>query len=136
MAQREVTRLDGHAVSTPGLIKAIASDTSELLRKEVQLARQEIVESVPSMLRAAAGGVIAAAFGAVALIVAAFAVRDALSTGMKLWAADLVTMGILLALAGGAALQIRAVRRVAGVPEETKRTLKEDVEWAKHQLKR
>ncbi len=135
MAER-VPRIDDHDRSTPELIRAIASDTSELVRKEVQLAKQEIVETIPSMVRAAAGVMIAGVVAFVALIVLALAIRDALDLRLATWAADLITAGIMLVIASIAGMQITAMRKVARAPEETKRTVKEDVAWAKRQLKR
>ena len=45
--------------------------------------------------------------------------------------------GAFLVLAGGAALiGLAKMKKPPIAPEETKRTVKEDVEWAKAQLKR
>ena len=122
--------------STPELLRAIATDTGELVRKEVQLAKQEIVETIPTMIRAVAGIVVAGALGLVALIMLALAVRDALVRHMAAWAADLIATGILMIFAGIGAMQVKGLGQVAHAPEETKRTIKEDVAWAKRQLKR
>jgi hypothetical protein len=49
----------------------------------------------------------------------------------------LIVGGVFLLVAGGAAMfGLRRMKTPPMAPEETKRTVKEDVEWAKAQLKR
>jgi hypothetical protein len=53
------------------------------------------------------------------------------------WLAWLIVGGTFLILAGSAAfIGLRHLKKPPLAPEETKRTVKEDVEWAKAQLKR
>ena len=123
--------------SMPELMRAIATDTSTLVRKEVELARREIMEAVTARLKAA--GAMAAA-GVMALMVLAFggaAAAHALDGVMSSWAARLVVAGGFLVLAAlAAAIGIARARRPSLTPEKTVETVKEDVEWAKAQLKR
>ena len=123
--------------STPELIKSIAGDTATLVRKEVELARQEILEAL--LARAKAAGALAAA-GVMALFMLVFlgiAGGLALATAMAAWAAFLIVAGVFLLLALGAAVFAKLrLRSPPMAPEETKRTVKEDVEWAKAQLRR
>jgi hypothetical protein len=133
------SRADGadDARSTPELIKAIAGDTATLVRKQVELARQEIVEAL--VARAKAAGALGAA-GAMGLFMLLFlAVAGALGLAIVLpaWAAFLIVAGVFLTLAAGAAVfGMLRMKRPPMAPEETKRTVKEDVEWAKTQLRR
>jgi hypothetical protein len=123
--------------STPELIKSIAGDTATLVRKEVELARQEILEAL--LARAKAAGALAAA-GVMALFMLVFlgiAGGLALATAMAAWAAFLIVAGVFLLLALGAVVFAKLrLRSPPMAPEETKRTVKEDVEWAKAQLRR
>jgi len=125
------------ARSTPELIKAIAGDTSTLVRKEMELARQEIVEAL--VARAKGAGALGAA-GVMGLFMLLFlAVAGALGLAIVLpaWAAFLIVAAVFLVLAGGAAaFGMFRMKRPPMAPEETKRTVKEDVEWAKTQLRR
>jgi membrane protein len=123
--------------STVELLRTIGVDLSTLAKKEVELARQEVMEGV--MARAKAAGAFAAA-GVLALFVVGFlglAAAEALDGVMRPWTSRLVVGVCFMLLAGGAVLfGARRAKRPSLVPEETKRTVKEDVEWAKRQLKR
>ena len=123
--------------STIQLVRTIAADTSTLVRKEVELARQELTAAV--MARVMAAGALAAAgvFGLLVVIFLAVAGAAALDLVFARWLSRLIVAGGFLLLAGGAALfGLRKLKKPLFAPEETKRTVKEDVEWAKAQLKR
>ena len=123
--------------STVELIRTIGLDLSTLAKKEVELARQEVMEGV--MARAMAAGAFVAA-GVFALFVVGFlglAAAEALDGVMRPWASRLVVAVCYLLLAGIAVLfGKQRAKKPSLTPEETKRTVKEDVEWAKRQLKR
>ena len=123
--------------STPALMRAIASDTSTLVRKEVELARREIVEAL--VARAKAAGAMGAA-GVCLLIALGFggaAAARALDGVVSAWAARLIVAGgfVLIAAVAGTIAMLRA-KNPPLAPEKTVETVKEDVEWAKAQLKR
>ncbi|MGH2768037.1 MAG: phage holin family protein [Actinomycetota bacterium] len=123
--------------STLDLLYSIVGDTAELLRKEVELARQEIVEAVMARVKAAGALAGAAVLGLLALAFLAAAAAAALDLRMAPWASRLIVAGGLLALAGVlSAFGILRARRVPLAPTETKRTIKEDVQWARAQLRR
>jgi uncharacterized membrane protein YqgA involved in biofilm formation len=123
--------------STIGLVRAIASDTSTLVRKEVELARQELKAAVMARAMGAAALAVAGVFGLLLLIFLALAAAAALDLVFARWLSRLIVAGGFLFLAGGAALfGLRRMKKPPFAPEETKRTVKEDVEWAKAQLKR
>jgi len=122
---------------TVPLVRDIAGDTATLVRKEIELARQELTEAVLSRVKGGAalavGGVMAV-FGLIYLGIAAGA---ALSIVLPRWLAWLIVGGSFIVLAAGAALfGLPRLKSPPLAPEETKRTVKQDVEWAKAQLKR
>ncbi|MDP9341358.1 MAG: phage holin family protein [Actinomycetota bacterium] len=123
--------------STIELVRAIAQDSSTLVRQELQLARQEVTEAVKAKAIGAGALAAAGAMGLLALIFLAVAGAAALDIVLPRWAAWLIVGGTFLVLAGGAAMfGLRRMKRPSMKPEETVRTVKEDVEWAKAQLKR
>jgi uncharacterized membrane protein YqgA involved in biofilm formation len=123
--------------STIGLVRAIATDTSTLVRKEVELARQELMAGVKSRVVGAAAFGAAAVLGLLIVIFLALAAAEALDLVFAPWLSRLIVAGAFLLMAAGAALfGLRRMKKPSLAPEETKRTVKEDVEWAKAQLKR
>ena len=128
---------DGTSPSTIELVRGIAADTGTLVRKEIELARLEIMESVTARLKAAAAFAAAGFLMALVVVFGGHAAAMGLSRAMPDWAAYLVVTGLFIALAGAAALfGLMRLKRPKLAPEETQRTIKEDVEWAKQQLKR
>ena len=123
--------------STFGLVRAIATDTSTLVRKEVELARQELMAAIMSRLMGAGAFGAAAVFGLLLVIFLALAAAAALDLVFASWLSRLIVAGAFLLMAAGAGLfGLRRMKKPSLAPEETKRTVKEDVEWAKTQLKR
>jgi hypothetical protein len=116
------------------LLKQLASETTMLVRKEIDLAKAEFAEkgrkAGPGFGMWGAAGVVALlALGALT----AFLIL-ALDSFMPNWLAALVVAAVYGAIAGG--LYVTGKERVAQAgpakPEQTIETLKEDVEWAKH----
>lgn len=135
--QRAPVVADLREKSTPELLRAITSDSSELMRKEMELAKHELIEAVvariESMVALAAIGLL----GLLALVFAALAAATALDSVVAGWLSRLIVAGGLLVLAGPAVLfAVRKAKVPPLAPTETARTLKEDVEWARAQLKR
>jgi uncharacterized membrane protein YqjE len=119
------------------LIRSIAADTGTLVRKEVDLAKQEIREAISARVKAAIALGAAGVLGLLTLVFLGAAGAWALDGVLRPWAARLVVAGGFLLLAGGAALfGLGRMKRPPLAPEETKRTVKEDVQWARAQLKR
>jgi membrane protein len=124
-------------VSTVRLVGQVAGDVGALVKKEVQLARQEVTEAIAARVKAVA------AFGAVAIL-ALFVVGflgAALAAGlaeiMATWIALLIVAGIFVALAVLAGvIGVVRLKRPPLKPERTKETIKEDMEWARAQLRR
>jgi len=113
------------------LMKEVTEDLSTLIRKEIELAKQELGSSISEKVK---GGVVLAIVGTLAffsLIFLLFAIRDGLDSFMWTWVADIVTAVILLAIGGLAALYAKKKLATPISTELTKQTIKEDVEWAK-----
>jgi MFS family permease len=125
------------ARGTGPLLRSIATDISTLVSKQIELAKQEIGEMVGT--RAKAVGVFGAA-AVLGLFVIGFlgmAGAEALDLVLPRWAAMLIVAGVFALLAVVAILLARGwLRSSASKPELTQASLKEDVRWAKHQLKR
>jgi uncharacterized membrane protein YqjE len=119
------------------LLGGLADDAAELVRKHVELARAELEQKVRAAVGAVAMWVAAAVLTILALGAFTTALILVLARVLPDWAAALVVGGGLIALA--AALGFAGKRQLGKaaplVPEETVETLKEDVAWAKSQLK-
>ena len=123
--------------STVELVKDIAADASSLVRKEVELAKQELLEAVTARLKAAGAMVAAGVFGLFMLGFLGLAAAAALDLIFPAWLAALIVAGGFAVIAGPAVLfGLRKMKAPPLAPEETVRTVKEDVEWARAQLKR
>ena len=141
MAQRPTTediyRGNGQAEKSAGqLMKEVTEDLSTLVRKEIELAKQEVGESISTKVKGAAIIGIAGFLAFFALIFATLALRDGIAEliwgwGTWMWAADLITMGILLIFGGIGALVAKRKLTAPFKTELTKKTIKEDLEWAK-----
>jgi membrane protein len=128
---------DPRDLSTVQLVGRVAGDVGSLVKKEVELARQEITEGVTARLKGAAAFAGAAVLGLVVVGFLGAAGATALALVIPLWAALLVVAGVFILLAAAAAVFGRArMRRPSLAPEQAKRTIKEDVEWARAQLRR
>ena len=123
--------------STGDLVKALSEQTSVLVRKEVDLAKAELAQKGKQAGIGAgmfgAGGLLAI-FGLAVLTTALIA---GLSEGMDTWLAALIVGVLYLAGAGVAALMGRERIREATplTPEQAVETTKEDVQWAKTQIR-
>ena len=116
------------------LLKQLATETTTLVRQELELAKAEMREKAG---KAGPGFGMWGAAGVAALLalgsLTAFLIL-ALDEAMPNWLAALV-VGLVYAVVAGF-LYLRGKRRVeeAGspLPEQTIETVKEDVQWAKH----
>jgi membrane protein len=122
---------------TGPLLRSIAADISTLLSKQIELAKQEIGEMAAT--RAKAIGVFGAA-AVLGLFVIGFlgmAGAEALDLVLPRWAAMLIVAAVFGLFAAVAIVAARrSLRSSASKPELTQESLKEDVQWAKQQLKR
>ncbi|HEY7620080.1 MAG TPA: phage holin family protein [Solirubrobacteraceae bacterium] len=115
------------------LVKDLATETSTLVRQEIDLAKAEMTE------RGKRAGKGAAMLGAAALVglLAAGALTAcmiaALDRAMATWLAALVVTVVYCAIAGALAMTGRKQMQEAAppVPEQAIDSVKEDVQWAK-----
>jgi uncharacterized membrane protein YqjE len=118
------------------LFRQLSSDLSMLVRQELQLAQVEITEKGKAAARGA--GMLSGAGIAGLLALGAFTTFAiaALSTGMEVWIAALLTAAVYGALGGVLATtgRRRVMQASPPVPQQTVETVKEDAQWAKTQL--
>jgi uncharacterized membrane protein YqjE len=119
--------------STGELVGRLAGEAKELVKKEIDLAKSELKSEVKSELKMAAGmaGAGVAALVTFQLLLAALVLG--LAEAMPPWAAALVTAGgfVVLGLVAGA---IGWGYHVRNPLSKTRKTLKEDAEWAQQRL--
>ena len=115
------------------LIKQLADETATLVRQELELARAEMTQKGKQAgfglgMFGGAGVATLLALGALTACLIA-----ALDTGMALWLAALIVAVVYGAIAAVLALvgKERLHEATPPVPEQTQRSVKEDVEWAK-----
>ena len=121
--------------STGELLKRLSQQTSELVRKEVDLAKAELGEKAQTAGKGAGlfGG--ATLFGGTAFLALAACLVALLATALDVWLAALIVAVVYAAIAAVLALmgKKKVQEAIPPVPEQTVETLKEDVEWAKTQ---
>ena len=125
------------ARGTGPLLRSIAADISTLVNKQFELAKQEIGEMVGTRARAVGVFGAAAVLGLFVIGFLGMAGAEALDLVLPRWAAMLIVACVFAILAGVAFVLARGwLRSSAAKPELTQESLKEDVRWAKQQLKR
>jgi hypothetical protein len=120
----------------PELIRDIGSNLSLLARQQAELAKRELGAIASEKAKGAA---LLAAAGILGLFVIGFlglAGAAALDLVLPRWAALLIVAGVFLLLAAIAGLVGKGALAAATTPELTKRTVREDVEWARAQIRR
>jgi hypothetical protein len=114
------------------LVQRASKDMSDLVRKEIELAKLEIKQEVAGVGKGAGlfGG--AGVTGLLAVVFlsagAAFGIGEALGA----WAGFLIVGGVYLVLAALLALKGKKSIGEVGPPEKTIETVKDDFAWAKH----
>jgi uncharacterized membrane protein YqjE len=123
--------------SVAELTKELLRDISELVRRELDLAKVELTEKV----RTLGLGIGLAAAGAVLLLVTLGALTAtaiiALATAMDTWLAALIVT-IVVGVLGTIVLflGVKVLRRgVPPVPDQTVESVKEDIAWVKTRAK-
>jgi uncharacterized membrane protein YqjE len=115
------------------LVKDLSSQTSTLVRKEIELARAEIQEKGKVAGKGAGMLAGAAVFGLLALGALTAAMIALLDKAMATWVAALIVMALwavvalVLAKAGQKSLQ-----QATPPAPQTVETVKEDIQWAKN----
>jgi uncharacterized membrane protein YqjE len=119
--------------STAELLKQLSTETTTLVRQELELAKAEMAEKGKAAgkgigMFGAAGVVGLLALGAFTAFLIAV-----LDTAMETWLAALIVTVVYAAIAGVLALTGKGRLKQAGppVPEQTQDNVKEDVRWVK-----
>ena len=133
---------DGHTLvrvpeaedlSTRKLVGEISSKVYLLARKEVDLAKAELQEDLRSQLTMVKALATAAVAGIAGLSVLLVAVVLGLAGVMPGWLAALLVGGVVLVLAAVAGAYGWS-RRLRNPLDATRRTLREDLQWAKERV--
>jgi uncharacterized membrane protein YqjE len=122
--------------SVSDVLQDIVRNLQDIIRSEVRLAKSEVREEV---VKAKAAGLylgVATLSAVFAVLFLLFAVVYALAHVMRDWAAAL-TVGVVLGIVAVVTMRVGVGRlqRVDPTPDKTLGSLKENVEWAKHQTK-
>jgi len=122
--------------SVPEVLQDIVGNIEEIIRSEFRLAKAEIREEATQAAPPLKMIVVGAAIGFYALGFLIFTLVMGLATMMATWLAALIVGAVLglIALALMATASKR-LKHVNAVPERTIETMKENVQWAKNQIK-
>ena len=127
----------GDERSTVQLLRDIGDNTGTLVKKELELFKIELLDAVSARIKAAAAIAVAGVLGLFVIGFLGMAGAAALATQMAAWAAYLIVAGAFMLLAFAGLLFAKRRMKVPSMkPEATVKTVKEDVAWAKAQLKR
>ncbi len=117
----------------PGqLIVEITTDLSTLIRKEIELAKQEVGDLVKTKVQAFGLIAVAVIVGLLILPFILLTVLEILAIWLPRWSASLIVTLLMLALAGALVFVAKKKLGKNVKPEKTINSLKEDVEWAKN----
>jgi uncharacterized membrane protein YqjE len=135
MSDQETKTFEGNGYvsekSAGQLMKEVTEDLSTLFRKEIELAKQEVGESVAEKVKGAVIIAIAGTLAFFALIFMLLAIRDGFDNILWTWLADLATAGVLLIIGALGALVAKNKLTKPISTEMTKKTIKDDVEMMK-----
>ncbi len=121
--------------SISDVLQAIVGNVQDIVRSEVRLAKSELTVELVKVKAAAPMLIVGGAAALLAALFLMWAAVYALAIVLPIWAAALIVTA-LLAIVGGATLSagMKTLRRV-NPPERTIASMKENVQWAKQQVK-
>jgi hypothetical protein len=117
--------------SSGQLIAEIFADASTLVRREIDLARQEITEIVREKATAAGLIAVGVVLGVLVLPFGLFTLYKVLDIWLAGWLAALIVTVFVAVFAAATFLAARRFLKSKFLPEKTIRSVKEDIEWAK-----
>lgn len=123
-------RMPEAEMSTRELVAAAVASATDLVRDEIELARLELKRDLKAQMRSSIWLVVGVVFALMVLALLLVAVAFALATVLPGWGAALIVAGFaaIVATITGIVGYVTIVRKPLDV---TRRTLKEDLEWAK-----
>lgn len=118
------------------VLQDIVGNIQQIIRAEVRLAQVEIKEKANQASKPAGvldPGIVLGLYGLGFLLLAAV---YGLSLALPAWLAALIVGVVMAIIAGGlVASGLTKLRNTNSAPEKTAQTMKENVEWAKEQIK-
>jgi uncharacterized membrane protein YqjE len=122
--------------SVPEVLQDIVRNLQEIIRSEFRLAKTEFKEEAAKAAKPAATFGVGLVFGFYGIGFLLLASVYGLSTVVAGWLAALL-VGTILAIVAIALLSSsgKKLNRVNPTPDKTMRSLEENVQWAKHQIK-
>jgi hypothetical protein len=122
--------------SVPEVLQDIVGNIQEIIRSEFRLAKAEVKQEASKAAPSLKMIVVGAGIGFYALGFLLFTLVMGLATMMATWLAALI-VGAVLGLTALALLATasKRLKQVNPVPERAIETMKENVQWAKHQIK-
>jgi Putative Actinobacterial Holin-X, holin superfamily III len=121
------------SMSNKELLQHVAQSALLLAKKEVELAKAELKADLKSEVAMAKGLTVAGLCAIWTVAMMLVAVAMALGTAIPEWAAALIVAAAVL-LVGTVAGLVGWGKRVEEPLETTRRTIKEDVQWAKERV--
>ncbi|MEA2261026.1 MAG: hypothetical protein QOJ51_3851 [Acidobacteriaceae bacterium] len=122
--------------SISAILQDVLRNLQEIVRSEVRLAKTEVREEVTKAQSAALLMVVGALCGIFTMFFLLLAALYALTFVVPNWAAALIIAAVLTAVAAITMIAgIKQLKRVHPAPEKTVETIKENVKWAKQQVK-
>jgi uncharacterized membrane protein YqjE len=122
--------------SVPEVLQDIVGNIQEIIRSEFTLAKIEVKQEAAQAKGLLVMWLIGGALGLYALGFMLFTAMLGMATVMPMWLAALIVAVVLtvisIAMLSVASNRLKQVRKV---PERTIETLKENVQWAKEQIK-
>jgi len=136
--ERERAPVD-HRADSPSvaeLVSGLVSDAQQLVRREIDLAKQEVTNEIDKARQGAIALGIGAGVAAIGAILLALTLVHLLNEvlNLSLWVSYLIVGGLFAAI--GAFLLIQGINRmkqIDPVPHETIESVRKDVEWIKEQ---
>src|SRR5687768_14394407 len=119
--------VNGDGKSAGTLMKEVTEDLSTLIRKEIELAKQEVGEAVSAKVKGMIVIIIGAILGFFALIFTLMAIRDGFNEFLPAWAADFATAAVLMTLGVLAAMFAKKKLATPISTELTKLNVSEDI---------
>lgn len=118
------------------VLQDILNNVQNIIRAEVILAKSEVMDEIAKVKAAAPLLIVGGATALLATLFLIWTIVYLLALVLPLWAAALIVTAVLAAV-GSATLSsgIKQLRRVDPKPERTIATVKENVQWAKQQIK-
>lgn len=118
------------------VLQDIVANIQEIVRSEFRLAKVEIHEETTKAVRSSIPLVVGALLSLYALGFILLAVVHALSMVVDAWLAALIVgVGVLVISMVLVNIGRNRFKQVKVVPEKTVDTMKENVQWAKHQIR-